>query len=50
MHPNLLADEKHMNVTEPIYGSTIQLRYNTIFEILMQLRIYLVFLSIIRAA
>ena len=50
MHPNLLTRSVYIDVTEPIYGQIIQLQLNTVFEILMQLRIYLVFLSIISSS
>lgn len=47
MHPNLLMCSLTINLTEPVYGRPIQLQLNTFLEVLMQLRIYLVFMSII---
>lgn len=39
-----------IQVPEPIYGNSIPLKINNFFEVLMQLRIYLLFLSIINSS
>ena len=50
MHPNLLTKNAVVLVTEPIHGLSIPLHLNAVFQILMQLRIYLLLLSIINSS
>lgn len=50
VHPNLLADGVILQVIEPVYQQSIPINLNSIFEIVMMGRIYLLYDSIISSS
>ncbi len=50
VHPNLFADDVVLQLTEPIFGETLPINLNSLLEIFMMGRIYLLYNAIISSS
>jgi hypothetical protein len=50
VHPNLTADDVVLQLTEPVFGETLPMALNSLLEIFMMSRIYLLYNAIISSS